>query len=244
MTLDFVKPRKKGKYYITHTSQPISQLFSDVSLQNNPVCLENGEWKASIFVDINTELCNFLDNFDAKTKTELLKHSKDWFNVDISEDEINTMYLASFCRQTNTFKTYITHDTTIYFNEHQSDVETLVKKMKEKNSRGKYRFDITLTSSSLYIFSTKSYNKWVIRDIQVSENSEAIGENKEEIELFWKELVDECIEDVLTKRINLIQNSICSLQSQYSELVKVDRMNEEWEEKISNLKKSIQNIIF
>lgn len=242
MTVEFVNPRKKGKYYITHTTQPICQSFSDVSLQNNPVLLENGEYRVSMF--INTDLCNFLDDFDRNTRTELSKHSLDWFGVYISEDEISSMYTASYCAQNNIFKIHITQDTSIYVNQEQSDVETLVKIMKQKNFRGKYRFDITLTSSNLYIFSSKSYIKWVIKDIQVSENPDTICENKEEIELFWKGMVDECIDDVLKKRMELIEKSICSLQHQYSELVKVERMNEEWEEKISNLKKSIQNIIF
>ena len=75
----------------------------------------------------------------------------------------------------------------------------------------------------------------------IEEDEDSI--DKEEIETFWKEQMKEC-EDILENRKKMIDNTYDKLQELYYTVSTMNSPNKEWNMKLSEIKKIIQNIIF
>ena len=75
----------------------------------------------------------------------------------------------------------------------------------------------------------------------IEEDEDSI--DKEEIETFWKEQMKEC-EDILENRKKMIDNTYDKLQELYCTVSTMNSPNKEWNLKLSEIKKIIQNIIF
>ena len=95
----------------------------------------------------------------------------------------------------------------------------------------------------MYIYPTHTCNKWIVKNINIYENEDVEIEDKEDIEMFWKNTVNECIE-IFDNSISQIEKKKESMLEIYSDILKTPGLNKEWESKLNELKRLTQNIIF
>lgn len=199
--------------------------------------IKNG-YQMTIFVDVETS--KILKEIDNSTLINLLTNNQKWFNNDLTEEEIKEMFFASFCNQTNSIKVFIRENIVINLNNKQIDINEFITNFANMKHN---MINIKLQLLGMYVYKKQTINKWYINTMNIYENTEDICmDSKEEINEFWKSMVEKC-DEVLQKRIQNIETTRNNIQSNFKDIENTEN-TELWEKKIVELKKIIQNIIF
>jgi len=234
-------PRKKKNYFVATTKSPVSYKTMDMVLQNITLLSDNKGYVASLYLDTNTK--SFLDNIDNSIVSDLLENNSVWFENDLCKDDISYMFKQSYCTQRNIFYTRMNDNCMIKLNDEVCSVEDILDVVNQKHFDKKFSTEVTIVHDRLYIQTNKSFNRWIMKEISIIEHPEIITESKEDIESFWGNMVEEC-DKTLRDRIEKIENSRELLKSLNADIVKTNKMDNCWEDKISKLKHFVQNIIF
>lgn len=86
-------------------------------------------------------------------------------------------------------------------------------------------------------------NKWIIKKINISQIDDIVEEDKNSIEKFWQNSVDDCI-NILDKEIVKIYEKKEMLKKLMCELKNKETQDKTWENKIIEIRGFVQNIIF
>lgn len=235
MDILYTQPVSKKNYYITKTNKNIFYDIIDIKIKL--VTKLNDGYLFSIYINDNDKI--FFNDIDNIAIQNLITYNSSWFLNELTENDIKTLYKPSFCSQNNSISLYLTSNTKIFYNNKLCEVPELLSKINKK-----YIINIKIQLIGMYIYSNKTFNKWHIHTLNiyddVDDNIE--DENKEEIEEYWKESIDEC-NKILDKKIKNINTTKENIQKLYSEII-TTKKSIIWENKISELKKLVQNIIF
>ena len=234
-------PRKRKNYFVSSMVSPELYRTCDTVLQKITPLSDNKGYIVSLFVDSSTK--TFLDKIDTCVTSQLLDKNSEWFKNELDSDDIPSLFESSYCRQRNVLLARITENTVLKLNDIACRIDDISNAVRQKHFSKRFSTEITLSHDKLYIYSSKFYNRWVIKEISIVEHPEIVTESKEDIEKFWENMVEEC-DQTLKCRIEKIETSRRKLRDQYFDIVKTNKMDNNWEDKISKLKHFVQNIIF
>jgi len=226
--------------YISQVSSTVTHNKIDIKINKIYKSSNNNGYILNIYTDHNDEL--FLKNIDDIALLSLLSNNDNWFKNSLSEDDIKYMFKRSFCSQTNTMVATITNYTNIFVEGKRIEIEDFVKILSDISQMKQYTVNITLQLSGLYIQTSHTNNKWVIKCVNLYTTDEIDTDSKDELEEFWGTMLEEC-EKTLNNRISMIEKNKRNLKDLYSCIAKT-KNPKDWDNKISEFKKLIQNIIF
>lgn len=243
MTLNFSVPKNKNTYYISNIDQPYYIDIIDVSIKKLVKLQNNKGYVLSLY--INDDLKTKFDNIDSSSKTTLIANNNQWFNNNLNDDDIHQLFNTSYCNQYNMLNVYLTDKTIINFENKVVEKENIFNILSDTNQFNKYIVNIKLQHIGLYIYPSHTINKWGIKLLKIfdveDENLEIT--EKKEIENFWKEQLEEC-NTILDQQKIAIENKKKSLNEMYYSVIEEKSQNKDWESKMTNFIKKIQNIIF
>lgn len=243
MNITFKKPKFKNTHYIANTVTPICYNIYDVRIHKIHK-LQNDKGY-SIVLHLSSDDQQFLTNIDNQSLNALIANNKQWFDNDLSDNDISEMYRASYCKQTETISILLPNNyseyTRIHINGKLVSIDDFLE-IVNMNYRKTHDISIQIQNIGMYIYSDQTVNRWIAKSINIHNLTDVDTESRGEIEEFWKELVDKC-DETLEGRQNLIQNTRKELADKYSAIVS-EKKSKDWECKIEDLKKLIQNIIF
>lgn len=234
-------PRKKKNCFVSTMASPEFHRTCDTVLQKITLLSDNRGYIANLFVDESTK--SFLDNIDDRVTEELLDKNSEWFENELDKDIIPSLFESSYCKQRNILLARITDKTILKINNKECEINDITHIISSKHFSKRFSNDITISHDRLYIYHNKYNNRWNIKEISIMEYPEINTDTKEDIEAFWENMVNEC-DNTLKSRIEKIEISRKKLKEQYLEIIETNKMNNEWEDKISKLKHFVQNIIF
>lgn len=234
-------PRKKKNCFVSTMASPEFHRTCDTVLQKITLLSDNRGYIANLFVDESTK--SFLDNIDDRVTEELLDKNSEWFENELDKDVIPSLFESSYCKQRNILLARITDKTILKINNKECEIHDIIHIISSKHFSKRFSNDITISHDRLYIYPNKYNNRWNIKEISIMEYPEINTDSKEDIEAFWENMVNEC-DITLKSRIEKIEISRKKLKEQYLEIIETNRMDNEWEDKISKLKHFVQNIIF
>jgi hypothetical protein len=234
-------PRKKKNCFVSTMASLEFHRTCDTVLQKITLLSDNRGYIANLFVDESTK--SFLDNIDDRVTEELLDKNSEWFENELDKDVIPSLFESSYCKQRNILLARITDKTILKINNKECEIHDIIHIISSKHFSKRFSNDITISHDRLYIYPNKYNNRWNIKEISIMEYPEINTDTKEDIEAFWENMVNEC-DNTLKSRIEKIEISRKKLKEQYLEIIETNRMDNEWEDKISKLKHFVQNIIF
>lgn len=238
--ISYSTPVLHKNIYVSKASSTVTHDKIDIKINKIHKSSNNGDYILNIYTDHCDE--EFLKNIDDNAILSLLSNNNNWFKNSLSEDEIKTLFNRSFCSQTNTMTASITKNSNIFIEGKQTEMEDLARILSDISLMKQYTVNLTLQLTGLYIQTSQTSNKWIIKYVNVYTNDEIDTDSKDEIDEFWGTMLEEC-EKTLNNRIAMIEKTKRNLKELYSCIAKT-KNPKEWDSKISEFKKIIQNIIF
>lgn len=243
MALNLSVPKSKNTYYISNLEQPYYIDIVDVSIKKITKLQNNKGYILSLYIDDN--LKTKFDDIDNSSKNILIENNKQWFNNNLNEDDIHQLFNTSYCNQYNILNVYLTDKTIINFENKVLEKENVLNILSDTNHFNKYIINIKLQHIGFYIYPSHTINKWGIKLLKIfdveDENLEIT--EKKDIEGFWKGQLEEC-NAILDQQKIAIENKKNSLNEMYYSIIEEKSQNKDWESKMTNFIKKIQNIIF
>jgi hypothetical protein len=234
-------PRKKKNCFVSTMVSPEFHRTCDTVLQKITLLSDNRGYIANLFVDETTKC--YLDKIDDNITQELLDNNSEWFENELDKDIIPSFFESSYCKQRSVLLARITDKTILKINNKECEIGDITHIITSKHFSKRFSNDITISHDRLYIYPNKYYNRWNIKEISITEYPEINTDSKEDIEAFWENMVNEC-DNTLKSRMEKIEISRKKLKDQYLDIVKTNKMDNEWEDKILKLNHFVQNIIF
>jgi hypothetical protein len=193
---------------------------------------------------LNVEDQSFFDIYDNKAVIELTQKNKEWFRNNLKDIDIQNLYNTSFCHQNQIINIFIPNELTrIYINDKSTTLNDIIHILTDVHYNKKYTINLQLQHYGMHIYSKKTLTKWIGVSIYIYTNDDISIDSKEDIEKFWKEQIDET-KLILHKKIENIKEIEYQLDNLYLELVEEIKWNKQWDYKIQEINKIIQNIIF
>jgi len=245
------QPEFKKKYYLSKTANAvqfdiIDGYIKDIKKLGNSNGSSGSSGTHGYLLTIYIKDPVILHEFDKNILDILVKNNNQWFKNDLCEDEIKQLYKPSVCSQSHTLNVILNDTSKVYINNKLQDTADFKLSASNAGFFRKCLMNLTIQHNGLYIHSKATYNKWVIKSLNIyndDEFIEDIDDSKEDIEESWKMMMSEC-NDILNNKIKIIQSTQNKLETLYSEVVSEKNKGRSWEAKISQLKNLIQNIIF
>jgi len=249
MNIIYKKPVNKVNYYISQLNNPVYYNLNDVKL-NSLIKLSNNSKNDGYYLNV------YLDNYDIdffreqdnNALFELILNNNSWFDNKLSEEDIKLLYRQSYCAQNNTLKVILSYKVlpVITINDKiHHDTDELIRILSNPANYKKYYMSFKIQNVGIYIYNTICNIKWIIKSITINEiNNDICNElSKEEIEEEWKQMIDEAIANIDNK-ILVYQNIKEKISTAYNNLIDIEDADKIWENKISEIKKYINNIIY
>lgn len=239
-SIAFHAPETKDSYCLSKTKKKVYCDVIDVKIMN----IQKMKTGYMLTLYLDAESRRALTEIDKVSIINLLTNNNSWFNNELTDDEVKAMFFTCYCEQTNTMKAYIRNvqGINIYQNNKPLELADFVTSFRSADYK-QCMVNMKLQLLGMYIYKKQTINKWCINTINIYDNTEdMVTESKDEVEAFWKEMVDRC-DEILKKRIENIEASRQGLRSSISAITDTHG-TADWEAKIAGLKKLTQNIIF
>ncbi len=233
MNIIYTQPIAKKNYYISKTSTHIYYDIIDIKIKK--ITKLNEGYLLTIYIDNDTQA--FIDIIDNDAKNILIKENSLWFRNELNEDDIQELFKSSYCKQNKIISVYITNNTKIFINNKLSEISDFLDKTSKH-----YIINGKLQLLGMFIYSNQTYNKWHMNTINVYDDESSCTDNRKELEDYWQDTINECNNKLDNQIINInkIKDDIKNL---YIDIINTEN-SIDWENKISQLKKLVQNIIF
>lgn len=243
MNIQFDKPVFKKTYYLSRTDTPICYDLIDVTIKKAQKLKDKG---FILTLNISQNDQEFFRTVDDTGIYSLLTNNYNWFSNDLSEDDIKSMYIPSLCVQNNAINIYIKSDAsyTCKLNNKIASIEEFIRIISDLSYTKKYTINMQVYHTGLYIYSGQTMHKWGLKTLNIYTIEDNIlnDDDLEDIENSWGELVNRC-DNILLQRITDCENTRSSIKKMYSRILQEKKSNKDWESKIMELNKMIQNII-
>lgn len=234
MNIVYTHPELKKNYYICKTNK---NLFYDIiNIKINKILKLKDGYLLYIYINDN-EIKKTIHDIDNNAKDILINNNNIWFSNELAKDDIEKLFKPSICNQNNILNIYLTDKSNIYINNKLIELSDNITSL----LNNKY-INVRIQLIGLYIYSNQTYNKWHLHSIYLYEDDITLNENKIEIEEYWKETIEECYQ-ILDNKIVNIQNTKLELENLYKAMINTEK-NNIWDNKIYQIKKLVQNIIF
>tara|TARA_B000000437_G_scaffold97110_1_gene70559 strand:+ start:917 stop:1678 length:762 start_codon:yes stop_codon:yes gene_type:complete len=247
MNISLKKPYFKKKAYISESTKEININLYDCKI-NNFTKISNNSNAIKLKVYINNNEILDIKNIDDQLFDFLAINNYSWFDNNLNYEELKKLFQYSFCSQTNTIDAILSNNTNIFFNNNNIDLNNNLLSLLKNN---KYLFSIKLKHIGFYIFKEKLQNKWLIKEIYISDYNNFDHDlfNKIEIEEEWSNTLNETITNLNNiildyhTKINKINNFIDINKNLLTEIKNINNNDKLWDNKINILKNNIKNIL-
>lgn len=239
-------PQKRGKNYISHTTEKILIELNEIKIKKFQELKDNNGYiiDCNIPINNNDDSIAKIKNIDINAKEALNKNYSIWFNDENTSDDddnINNLYSNSY--NDNSPITLILSnkiETEIIIDGQEKEKEDLILFLNNNKKNKNYIVNIDVIFLGLYICKNIMINKWAIKYINIEniiENDNADW-NRSEIENEWKyDLID--YENNINNKISNLLASVNNAKRLYEEILNENNIKT-WENKLYKLK----NIIF
>jgi len=239
-------PQKRGKNYISHTTEKILIELNEIKIKKFQELKDNNGYiiDCNIPINNNDDSIAKIKNIDINAKEALNKNYSIWFNDENTSDDddnINNLYSNSY--NDNSPITLILSnkiETEIIIDGEEKEKEDLILFLNNNKKNKNYIVNIDVIFLGLYICKNIMINKWAIKYINIEniiENDNADW-NRSEIENEWKyDLID--YENNINNKISNLLASVNNAKRLYEEILNENNIKT-WENKLYKLK----NIIF
>lgn len=203
-----------------------------------------------IKIFIKNEYKSLLNSIDDIALNSLLLNNQSWFDNNLIEDDISAMFRRSFCSQSSSMNIILTHDdlnmkncSSIFLDGKKCELSDAISIISDSSFSKKYTLNLNIKLAGLYVYPTHTSNKWIIKQMNIYENEELETDSKEDIELFWKDAVNESMY-ILDESIKKAETKKENIENMYRDILQTPVQNKDWETKLTELKRLTQNIIF
>lgn len=235
----FKKPDFKKKYYVSHTEKPIYYNLTDVTVKQIIKLKNDKGYMLTIKAEAHKP---FFDEVDNASIEQLADKNRDWFDNDLTEEDIRQMFNPSYCLQNNVVSVFLPSHASHASNASHAPTGSDIKDQ-ICNTAGKV-LNLKIQHIGMYIYPDQTVNRWAVKTINMHNIDDVhLTETKEDIEAYWQEQVNKCNKALDCKIIH-IQETKEKLNHQFSSIVAEKFSNKDWECKIRDLQTLIQNIIF
>jgi hypothetical protein len=248
LSIDFTQPKIRKNCYISHPDEIILCDMSDIIIHKCSKLQNSKGYCIKIF--IKNEYKSLLNSIDDIALNSLLLNNQSWFDNNLTEDDISAMFRRSFCGQTSTMNIILTHDdanikncSSIFLDGKKCELSDAISIISDSKFSKRYTLNLNVKLAGLYVYPTHTSNKWIIKQMNIYENEELEIDSKEDIELFWKDAVDESMY-ILDETIKNAEKEKVKIENIYRDILQTPVQNKDWETKLIELKRLTQNIIF
>ena len=247
-------PQKRGKNYISHTTEKFLVELNEIKISKFQELNDNNGY----FIDCNIPSNNndnsivLLKNIDKNAKEALIDNYDTWFNNEDEDDEdddedddneerINNLYINSY--NDNLPITLILSnkiDTEIIMDGDEIEKEDLISFLNNNRKNKNFIINIDILFLGLYIGKNNIINKWAIKYINIENiiDNNNVDWNRLEIEDEWKfDLIN--YEDEINNKIKHLSLNLANAKNIYNEIINENNIKN-WDNKLCKLK----NIIF
>lgn len=236
----FDTPKLKKNYYISNAVKPFACDIIDAVVKKVTKLQGDKGYILTLYIGKNDKM--ILDEIDKQSIESLIENNNKWFSNDLNADEMGDMFKNTVCEQNQVVNVYLLDYSDIIIDGVKDEISNVISLLSDRTKSKEYMINIKLRHTGMYIYSTHTVNKWSVKQMQIYGIEEETID-KDEIETFWKEQLNEC-EDMLENRKKMIDNTFNKLQELYSTVSTMNSPNKEWNMKLCEIKKIIQNIIF
>ena len=248
LSIDFTQPKVRKNCYISHPDQLITCDMCDVTIHKCSKLQNSKGYIIKIF--LKNEYTYLLNSVDDIALNSLLLNNQLWFENNLNEDDITSMFRTSFCCQTSSMNVVLTHDdanikncSSIFVDGKKCELSDAISIISDSSFSKRYTLNLNIKLAGLYIYPTHTSNKWIIKQMNIYENEELQKDSKEDIELFWKDAVNESMY-ILDNSIKRAETKKLEIEKIYRDILETPVQNKDWETKLIELKRLTQNIIF
>ena len=213
--VEFNEPVLRKNYFFCKTSKKMCHDIFDCTVKNI-YKTKNGYRISVLLRDENIE---YLSNLDTQVVEYITENNHTWFENELSDEDISSLYVKSYCKQNKTIDLDISEKTVIMVNDVEMEMMEITDLLVDRNAV----INIIIRHIGLNIYSDCVKNQWSVKNIQINDTDDIFGESKQQIDDFWKNTVDESIE-IMDKEIIKITERKNALQK----LVKVRDYNQIW----------------
>lgn len=223
--------KKSNKLILMYKNPPIKNIV-DVRIKSiNKMSNDKGYiFKIYMAPSNNSEIIKELIAFDKEIMSCIEENSLKWFNVKFDKSDIIELYNKSFCNQTKTIDIILTNNQVekmLYNNTVILDIDDITNIIADKNITKKSVVNITIQYYGIYIYSENTSNKWMIRNIDISninEDDNVIG-TEELIDIFNNRICNinnKCYDKIgeLNKKIDNIRSNMKAIDNLLTDLKK------------------------
>jgi len=234
--------QKKNKCYISQCNDNINLCINEVKIKNIKQMSNSKGYIITCYIPekINTDTINTINKIDEDAYNAIIKNNHNWFNNKLDIDEIDKLYNYSYYSDNNTIDLILSINSSSFFiinNENIDDINTIIELLTNYKNHKKYIINFDISHIGLYFYPKISCNKWLIKNINISNIDDTTYWNKEDIENEWYSDIQEINNSIDNEllRLNNIKNIINNL---YIDIKNTSIPDNIWENKI-NLLKSI-----
>lgn len=242
MNISFQQPIFKNSFYVSYLNEKLFYNMLDIGIKQCNKMQNDRGIILSLYLNLDDQ--QFFEKYDNKAVFELINKNQEWFHNNLKDNEIKDLYNASFCHQNNIINILIPNELSrIYINNKSTTLKDIIQILTDVNYNKKYTINLQVQHYGMHIYSKKTLTKWIGVSIYIYTNDDISIESKEDIEQFWKEQIDES-RLILYKKIESLKEIENKLDILYLGLVEEKKSNKQWDYKIQEINKIIQNIIF
>jgi len=215
-------PIKKENKYVSIPSFLIEKVITDVKIKSIRKLIDGKGYCIVLYIskETNNDIIKELNDLDNDIIKIIEDNSLLWFDKTFSDEEIYELYNRSFCNQTKTINVILTnkqYNTIMYNNKPLDTVDKIIDILKENNHYKKCLINITIEYRGIYFYSETTSNKWVIKNLDVTDinldNNNIDSINKDDI---LEKLCDNIfnMKNKLINRNNFLNKYIMDLKDQ------------------------------
>jgi len=235
-------PYLKKNTYISELDKEVTLKLTNINIKN--ILKYRDYYIIELYLN-NIDNINDLTHIDENILNIYSKKNKKWFDNELSKNELNELFLKSYCTHTCTIDIILNNDTIIIKNNKIVDLNNdIITELKNND----IEIEIEQKILGIYISKKSIKIKWIVSKIYIDTIVNDMELNKEELENEWIDTFNETVEFLENKKIEYTKrmNNIEVFKKNNSELLnEIKNINNKksWNQKINILKNNIKNIL-
>lgn len=235
-------PYLKKNTYISELDKEVVLKLTNINIKN--ILKYRDYYIIELYLN-NIDNINDLTHIDENILNIYSKKNKKWFDNELSKNELNELFLKSYCTHTCTTDIILNNDTIIIKNNKIVDLNNdIITELKNND----IEIEIEQKILGIHISKKSIKIKWIVSKIYIDTIVNDMELNKEELENEWIDTFNETVEFLENKKIEYTKrmNNIEVFKKNNSELLnEIKNINNKksWNQKINILKNNIKNIL-
>jgi hypothetical protein len=261
----FANPKKSTNYFVVAPNRPVKFELNNVTILHfHKTTLKNKSQSSSTsygddtpndsyILQIHSSIScqnSLLKEMEQKTVSEMLEKNKEWFNNNLSNEDILDSHEPAFNEQSNILKLFLVNESNtglMYKTTKKQTLKDLISIFDPK----KHTMDMVVKLNGLYIYKDRFCNKFCVEQIIINDLPKML-DVKEEVETLiqvdideLKHKIDEKAQQLMTEHVTNLKNleskreEIKKIETEF-ENIKSQKLEENlWNEKMTNIQKSI-----